>query len=389
LFGRIVGALLPLLGRVRGARPDTLYLALRRIRGSRAIAVSLLVGAALPCGLLVYAGGVSDGVRHEITRKYQTNLGAPQVLNIVGLHEATPNLHGRATAVVRYATAFAGSGNDQVSVLGVDPATFDRFAYTTAAQRAAVRLLASTDSGVPAIVVNAPSGFTAAAVQIGASQLKTHTVGRADVFPGLRNGAFPMLVVNRAALTHIDPTAERDNEAWTGADQSEALSGVIVRAGYSTLGEVDSKVLLSSTGLLPVTWIFGYLRALALMIGAVAVAGLVFGLGARTRRRALSYVMSRRMGLTQRTHLLSLVIELGLVVGLGFLAGVAAGVGAFRVILGALDVYPSLPPAAALDLSVPTLVVTGAVMCLVIAVAAVATHLGAGRAHPAEVLRVE
>jgi hypothetical protein len=55
----------------------------------------------------------------------------------------------------------------------------------------------------------------------------------------------------------------------------------------------------------------------------------------------------------------------------------------------ALDVYPSLPPAAALDLSVPTLVVTGAVMCLVIAVAAVATHLGAGRARPAEVLRVE
>jgi hypothetical protein len=38
---------------------------------------------------------------------------------------------------------------------------------------------------------------------------------------------------------------------------------------------------------------------------------------------------------------------------------------------------------------VPILVVTGAVMCLVIAVAAVASHLGAGRAHPAEVLRVE
>jgi hypothetical protein len=52
-------------------------------------------------------------------------------------------------------------------------------------------------------------------------------------------------------------------------------------------------------------------------------------------------------------------------------------------------VYPSLPPAAALDLSVPTLVVTGAVMCLVIAVAAVATRLGARRAHPAEVLSVE
>ena len=53
------------------------------------------------------------------------------------------------------------------------------------------------------------------------------------------------------------------------------------------------------------------------MIGMVAIAGLIFALAARTRRRTVSYVLSRRMGLTKAAHLRSLVIELGIVVGLG------------------------------------------------------------------------
>ncbi|MEO9133405.1 MAG: FtsX-like permease family protein, partial [Jatrophihabitantaceae bacterium] len=140
---------------------------------------------------------------------------------------------------------------------------------------------------------------------------------------------------------------------------------------------------------LPVTWIFGYLRALALLIGAVAVAGLVFALGARTRRRTVSYVMSRRMGLSPATHLRSLLIELGLVVGVGWLLGTAVGLGAYAVLIGSLDLYPALPPGAAFGLPGPTLALTALVVAVVVGLAALATHLVAERARPADILRLE
>jgi putative ABC transport system permease protein len=98
--------------------------------------------------------------------------------------------------------------------------------------------------------------------------------------------------------------------------------------------------------------------------------------------------MSRRMGLTAGTHLRSLLIELGAVVGLGWLAGTAAGVGGYALLAGSLDVQPQLPPGAALELPALSLAVTASVVALVVVIAAVGAHVGAERAHPAEILRL-
>ncbi|MGH3265108.1 MAG: hypothetical protein ACRDNS_24300, partial [Trebonia sp.] len=159
--------------------------------------------------------------------------------------------------------------------------------------------------------------------------------------------------------------------------------------GYSVLTEITSDVVIGTTGLLPVTWIFGYLRALAILIGVVAVAGLIFALAARTRRRTVSYVLSRRMGLAKLTHLRSLVLELALVVGFGWLAGSGVGTAAFGLIYRALDVYPSLPPPMAFGLPAATLALTALVTAAVVLAASFAMHALAERARPAEILRLE
>jgi outer membrane protein TolC len=50
------------------------------------------------------------------------------------------------------------------------------------------------------------------------------------------------------------------------------------------------------------------------------------------------------MGLTRVAHLRALLLELTILVGIGYLAGIGVGAGAFRIILGGLNVYPALPP---------------------------------------------
>jgi putative ABC transport system permease protein len=366
------------------------FLALRRIGGSRAIAVGLLVGTALPCGLLAYAGTVSTGVHHELIRKYQTNLGAPVVLQLIGVREDNPNLDGHGTAVVRYDNGPTLADGTQLAVIGVDPRTFDEFAYTTFEQRRQVaQLHAGSGGSTPALLIHAHGIDSPSAVRLGTTTLRLRVIARQDVFPGLRNGTRPMLVVDRAALAHVDTDLNRANEAWTTPAQENAIDTVIKRDGYRVLGQLDPAIRVGNSGLLPVTWIFGYLRALAILIGAVAVAGLVFALNARTRRRTVAYVMSRRMGLTQGTHLRSLLTELTAVVGAGWVLGTGLGFAGYAVLTDSLDVDPELPPGAAFDLPAVTLGVTAGVVAVVIVAAAIGTHLAAERAQPADILRLE
>ena len=389
LVGRLIALLLPRVRRRVAGGGVGFYLALRRIAGSRGVVIGLIVCTALPGGLLTYTSTLTNSVNHEIAAKYQTNLGAPHVLDVTGVKTADPDLAGQGTAVVAY-QSLPRLGGEQVYVLGVDPSTFADFAFTSDAQRRAVsRLRTGPGEATSAILVNAPSGTDASVLRIGATQLQLDVFARVRVFPGLRAGAFPMVVVDRAALRDVDPNADRNNQVWTSTAHITAARNVIDRAGYSVLDEVTPNVVVATTGLLPLTWIFSYLRALAIMIGMVAIAGLIFALAARTRRRTVSYVLSRRMGLTKAAHLRSLVIELGIVVGLGWAAGALVGAGAYRLILSALDIYPALPPPAAFQTPFGVWGATGGAWAAVILVAAASVHLLAERARPAEILRLE
>ncbi|MEO8887736.1 MAG: FtsX-like permease family protein [Jatrophihabitantaceae bacterium] len=391
LVGRLVSWLLPMIGRLARRRGVAGYFALRRLAGSRTVVVGLILGTALPCCLFTYGSTVTDGVSHEVTAKYQTNLGAEHVLSVYGIHDRVVDPKNDGTVVKVYQAEPQLKDGTDAYVLGVDPNTFARFAFTSAHQAAQVSRLDAVPAGdkIPAILVNSSSGADASSVSILTTTLPLNIIGRDAVFPGLRNGSRPMIVVNAAALVGVDSNADRLNQWWTSDNRFDAALALIHRDGYSVLTEITSDVVIGTTGLLPVTWIFGYLRALAVLIGVVAVAGLVFALAARTRRRTVSYVMGRRMGLRPLTHLRSLLIELALVVGFGWLAGSGVGAGAFALIYRALDVYPALPPPMAFVLPAATLAVTALVTAAVVVFAAVATHTLAERANPAEILRLE
>lgn len=389
LVGRLIGALLPSAGRSTRRGPIAVLLAVRRMSRSRAIAVGLIVGTALPCCLLMYGSTVRDTVSREVTEKYQTNLGAPHVLQVYGVHGALIDLEGRGSQVVLY-DQDATLGTDSVSVLGVDPKTFAEFAFTTDEQRSAIdKLEPSAEGGsVPAIVVNG-AGTHAKDLRISHTDLALDTLATSAVFPGLRNGSFPLVVVDQRALGHIDNGTERTNQVWTDAANYGPARHLVSADHYSVLFELTSKVVVDSTGLLPVTWVFGYLQSLAILIGIVAIAGLVFGLAARTRHRRVSYVLSRRMGMSRLTHVNSLLLELGLVLGLGWVAGSALGLGSFGFIYRRLDVYPQLPPPASFVIPSTPLLATAAIVAVVVTIATFATQALAERTRPAEILRLE
>jgi putative ABC transport system permease protein len=386
--GRLLGLTTPLLTRVAPRLGHAAYLALRRVGRARALAVGLLIGTALPIALLTYSGMVAYGTHEEIAVKYHTNLGAPHVLNLIGVHEKTLNLHGRGTQVASYpaANGFLAGGRS-AAVLGIDPATFGDFAYASSAQRAEVIDLAA--GARSALLINAPPGLSADTVRIGRTRVPIHVVGRDDVFPGLRNGAFPMIVLDRAALHGVDPMTDRANQVWTSDADVARVHAMVAEDGYTVLGELSPQLLITETGLLPVTWIFGYLRALAFLIGGVAAAGLVFALAARVRQRTVAYVFTRRMGMSQWTHIRSLLTELCLVVGTGWAAGAVAGAIGFGVIVPALDVYPQLPPGAVFSLPASIFLGTGITVAVTAIVAAVTAHQLAEHAEPAAVLRLE
>jgi putative ABC transport system permease protein len=390
LVGRIVAWLLPRADALARKRGIAGYFALRRIIGSRAVVVGLIIGTALPCCLLTYGSTVTKGIADEVTTKYETNLGAEHALLVFGVRNSVPDPHGRGTFVAIFEAEPRLADGEPAYVLGVDPKTFNEFAFVDAAQRSQVaKLHTGTGGQIPAIIVNAPKNANASAVSIRSTTLPLDVVARDAVFPGLRNGYRPMVVVNVRALTHVDPDADRQNQFWTDDENLTSGYALLTRENFSVLTEITSDVVIGTTGLLPVTWVFGYLRALAVLIGVVAVAGLVFALASRTRRRTVSYVLSRRMGMSKGTHVRSLVLELALVVGFGWLAGSGMGAASFGTIYRALDVYPALPPPMSFVLPAATLALTAVVTAAVVLLASIATHALAERAKPADILRLE
>jgi putative ABC transport system permease protein len=136
-----------------------------------------------------------------------------------------------------------------------------------------------------------------------------------------------------------------------------------------------------------VTWTFGYLQALAVLIGLIAVAGLFLYLSARQRATLVSYVLLRRIGLSRRGHLGSLAGELAGVLTSGWLFGAACAVGFAAAVRGLLDVNQLYPPGGLLRIPVGLLLLGAAVLLAVAAGGALGTQRVADRADPAALLR--
>src|SRR5262249_40299271 len=158
------------------------------------------------------------------------------------------------------------------------------FAYVDSQEKGLVDQLhgQSADGAVPAILANPRGGgpitsirvaTTTSSVRVRPRTLPVHVIATLEAFPGLRDAYQPMVIVNRQALKHMPLHIERAEQVWTSDAEHAAAAANLTRQHVPVLYELSPDVVVGKTGLLPVTWVLAYLRALALLIGLVAVAG--------------------------------------------------------------------------------------------------------------------
>jgi putative ABC transport system permease protein len=198
-----------------------------------------------------------------------------------------------------------------------------------------------------------------------------------------------VVLVAADRLPEIERTAGagRLSEVWTDGELGPAVAAV-VEAGGVRSRTLEPAGVQRSADLLGITWTFGYLSALAALVGLVAIGGLLLYLETRQRTRTASYALGRRMGLTRATHLRSLLAELGVLLGLAWVVGAALAWAAVLMVYGRLDIDPSRVPPPLLTVPVAAFAGSALAVAVVVVLAAFYAQRSADRADVSEVLRL-
>ena len=394
LVVRLLALLLPRLGRSAGRLSPGWYLAARRVTASRVVSVVLLAAASTPIAVLVYAAALTQTSQYTLEAKAGLVNGSTVAVQSVDPIERTPATDAAGAVIVRYLYGKVAGQPDDVVVLAVDPDTFGgpafwdrRFADRSLADLMAELRRPAEGGAVPAIVVRAgppiPERFT---VGLGRTQVEAVTVDTARYFPGRRVPA-SMVIVDRSRLGDVDPYAGTLNELWSRGDPAAAQEAVRAQGARVYTASSQDRVF-EVANFLGVSWTFGYLSALAALVGLVAIGGLLLYLETRQRSRSASYALGRRMGLTRATHLRSLVAELGVLLGLAWVVGAGLAWAAVLMVYGRLDIDPSRVPPPLLTVPVTAFVGSAVAVAVVVVLAALYAQRSADRADVSEVLRL-
>ena len=391
---RLLALLLGGLGRRAGRLSPAWYLAARRVTASRVVSVVLLAAASTPIAVLVYAAALTQTSQYTLDAKAGLVNGSTVAVQSVDPIRRTAPTDAVGTVVVRYLYGAVEGQSGDVIVLAVDPDTFAgtafwdrRFASASLPDLMADLRAPSPDGTVPAVVVpDGPAFAPRFELGLGRTRVQARTAATATYFPGRRVDA-PMVIVDRSRLGTVDRYAGTLNEVWSRGDAAPARAAVVdQKARVYLVSSQDS--VFEVANFLGVSWSFGYLSALAALVGLVAIGGLLLYLETRQRSRTASYALGRRMGLTRATHLRSLLAELGVLLGLAWVIGAALAWAAVLMVYGRLDIDASRPPTPLL--TVPTLAFAGSIgaVAVVVVLAALYAQRSADRADVSEVLRL-
>ncbi len=367
------------------------WLAWRRI-GGNAQASATLVAVLVPAlAISVFSAFVNSSVQRTLHDSSRMVVGADDVVNLQGSVAVPASLRNRATMVLRI--DHPTFGNELVSVVGVDPATFQSGAFWDAGIAgqsfpALIHRLHDQGPGKPLLGVlsggGVASGSRLMAVAAGNPVTTNVTiVGGAAHLPG-EQGGYEILYVDLAALKRLDPVGTY--QFWISGSPATAADA-LAAAHITTTFNLTADSVIDASYLQPVSYTFAYLDAVILVIGAVALGGVLLYLDARSRPRRLSYVLARRMGLTRTAHYLSILIELSVLVATG--AVVALGFCAIAVVFlrSRFTVQASLPPSAVLSWPFALAAADLAALAVLVALSATAVQLGSDRVRAVEVLR--
>ena len=390
LLSRGLTALLPRLRGWATRRSSAVFLAVNRLAANRGATAALLVAVVLPVAVLGYTSTLTASSRTTLAAKVGVQLGGAETVSSVTRLDPTPAIRAAGTFVVRYDGSIGGS--EDVQVLAVDPQDFARTAFwdDSFADESLDRLVAALqeperDGRLPVVAAGLPAGATD--LRVGRMRVPADVVATARVLPGDRTNS-PVVLVAADRLGEIPRNAQASPASELWADRvSSAASTAMTAAGAQNIRVFDADVVQETANFLGITWTFGYLSALAVFVGVIAVGGLLLYLEARSRSRVSGYVMARRLGLSRAGHLRSLLLELVGVSVVGLVLGGVLAAGAVALVYRRLDVDLLRPPTELLDVPWATGAVTALATLVIAALAALYAQRAADRADPATVLR--
>ena len=393
LLVRLLTLLLPLVRRASERAGPAVYLAARRVVSAPLVSATVLAVMSMPIGVLVYSGAVTQTTAYLLdakTRVFTGGVVSLQSTDLPGSSAADRAALDRVGAtVLRYEDARVAGA--RVTVLAVNPDTFARYAFwddrfaAGSSLPTLLDLLRHKGSGgsVPAVAVRAAPGPVR--TELGKRTLTLDVVRVVSVLPGQR-AVDPLYLVDASVLGPVDQTAQRFTEVWA-EDQAAALAAMSAQGMHLFTVSTDSQVR-NVANFLGVTWAFGYLEALAALVGLVAVGGLLLYLETRQRTRVAGYALARRMGLTGWGHLASLLAELVTLIGAAVAVGAALALLAVLPVYHRLDLDVDRPPPPLLSLPLADLAWAGAAAGVVAVLAAAYAHLAASRSDVSEVMRL-
>jgi putative ABC transport system permease protein len=388
---------LPLLSRALrplGRRWPAWYLAGRRIGSAQLIAAILLAAATTPIAVGLYAATLTSTSQYTLDSKAKLFVGGTAEAETLGPLRRTPQTDEVGAVVTRYLYPTVNGRAAQLIAVDPDPLGRTVFWDRRYADQSLPQLLdllrqRRTDGTIPALLVD-NTGIGAGSrldVPLGKSTVSVTVVATPRLFPG-RRLPVPLLVLDRSQLGRVDPYAGTRTELWT-RDDAFAAQRAVTAQGQRLYDVEDVSKVFSTANYVGIGWSFGYLAALAGLVGLVAVGGLLLYLETRQRSRVAAYALGRRMGLTRGTHLRSLLAELGTLLVAAYAVGAGLAAAAVLLVYNRLDVDPARPPRPLLTF--PTGVILGvfAGVAVITTLAALYAQRAADRTSAAEVLRLE
>ena len=394
----------PLRKLVDGARLGRFasYLALHRLAGAKRLAVLLVTACALALGVLVYAQGVATSLDTTITAKSKLFIGSDVQGDVLYGLPMPDNLAFPATKVTQISqrTTLDGNEGTQADILGIDTETFAQAAYWEDSfsdeplDRLLEALSAPVGDRLPVVLVN--GGDSASVAAISGTELPLEVVGTAEFFPGATETR-PTLVVNTATLdtfsesqgTGLNPLQNPGNSSklWIKGDPDAVLADLFEK-NAPVFTTVTAEQVQDNPSIVAVTRTFAYLEFLGLGAGLLAVVAILMYLQARQRARAVSYALSRRMGLRRGSHRVALLMELGWMLFSAFLVAAFLALIAAAVVLPQIEPLPNIPPSSLFKTPVLLLVLTGLALAMTTLLGGLFADRSSENVNFAEVMRV-
>jgi putative ABC transport system permease protein len=394
--GLAVRSLRRLLPRLRAARAGSppAYLALRRLASAPRMALLLVTASALAVGMLSYAGVLSTSIRTTADVKASMSVGSDVSVILGGEASAVPGIP--STPVERVQDVTLVPAGPPAEVLGIDRRTFAGAAFWDASviggsvEDVVGKLAPATAERLPvAVAGDAPTSVRAIRIP-GGDSLPVQVVSRLEAFPGNRPGTVTVVTdlagLQRSAQAH-GTSVRTVHELWAKGDPTAVLRRL---AAHRIPTDVAStaEAAKRSPRFLALSWTFGYLEALGVAAGLVALLGMVLYLQARQRDREVAYALARRMGLTSGAHGASVALELAGMLVVAFVIGTALAVAAAWLVFARLDPLPALPPTPLLRLPFSLFLGAAGVLVLASVAGAWIVQQRADRANVAEMMRL-